>query len=320
MHKPNTKMLKQARANAEASGYVVVRPVETRRVVLVTGASVGLGLALARRLIAEQTQQRYHIVLTSRESSLARFKEQGIDASETIWIRSLDVTDPQQRCDLVTEIDAKLGGVDILINNAGVAYRSCVEHVTEPERLHQMNIKFRSPLELIRCVLPGMRAKRCGRIVNISSVGGMMAMPTMSVYSASKFALEGASEALYYELKPWNVSVTLVQPGFMRSDAFAKVPYTVMSAKASSDCSDPYHEHYYHMEKFIAKMMNRALATPDSVAKKVARIARSKSPPLRVYGSLDAVAFAWLRCVLPRRFYTWLLYRNLPKVRQWGQR
>ncbi|EMI19812.1 short-chain dehydrogenase/reductase SDR [Rhodopirellula maiorica SM1] len=320
MHKPDAMLLERARVKAEAAGYRLTHPPDRRRVVLVTGASVGLGLALARQLIAEQERQQYHIVLTARGSSLTRFQEQGIKASETIWIRPLEVTDAKQRCELVAEIDAKLGGVDILINNAGVAYRSCVEHVTEPERLHQMNINFRSPLELIRCVLPGMRAKRCGRIVNISSVGGMMAMPTMSVYSASKFALEGASEALYYELKPWNVSVTLVQPGFMRSDAFAKVPYTVMSARASIDCSDPYHEHYYHMEKFIGKMMNRALATPDSVARKVIRIARSNSPPLRVYGSLDAVAFAWLRCVLPRRLYTWLLYRNLPQVRQWGQR
>ncbi|GAA5507378.1 SDR family NAD(P)-dependent oxidoreductase [Novipirellula caenicola] len=320
MHKPDAMLLERARAKAEAAGYPLASPTKHRRVVLVTGASAGLGLALARRLIAEQESQQYYIVLTARESSLARFKTHGINASETVWIRSLEVTDANQRCELVAEIDKKLGGVDILVNNAGVAYRSCVEHVTEPERLHQMNINFRSPLELIRCVLPGMRARRSGKIINISSVGGMMAMPTMSVYSASKFALEGASEALYYELKPWNVSVTLVQPGFMRSDAFAKVPYTVMSAKASSDCSDPYHEHYHHMEKFIAKMMGRALATPDSVASKVTRIARSKSPPLRVYGSVDAVAFAWLRCLLPRRFYTWLLYRNLPNVRQWGQR
>lgn len=153
-----------------------------------------------------------------------------------------------------------------------------------------------------------------------ASVGGMMAMPTMSVYSASKFALEGASEALYYELKPWNVSVTLIQPGFMRSDAFDKVPYTAMSAQASKDPHDPYHEYFHHIEMFIAKAMNRALATPDSVAIKVAKVLRSKSPPLRVYGSLDAVLFAWLRGLLPRRIYTWILYRNLPQVRQWGKR
>jgi NAD(P)-dependent dehydrogenase (short-subunit alcohol dehydrogenase family) len=289
-----------------------------KQVVLITGASIGLGLAIARRLMLGREREEFHLVLTARPSSIHRFDAAGIQEEERIWIRELDVTSAAQRSDLVLEITTKLGGVDILINNAGVAYRSCVEHVTEPERLHQININFRSPIELTRCVLPVMRQKRRGK--NISSVGGMMAMPTMSVYSASKFALEGASEALFYELKPWNVHVTLIQPGFMRSDAFEKVPYTTMSERASKDSNHPYHEHYQHMEAFIAKAMGRALATPDSVAAKVARVVSSKSPPLRVYGSIDAIAFAWLRRLLPRRLYNWILYRNLPKVRDWGKR
>ncbi|NND96228.1 MAG: SDR family NAD(P)-dependent oxidoreductase [Pirellulaceae bacterium] len=286
-----------------------------RRTVLLTGASTGLGLAIAKRLVREP----FHLILTARNDSLDRFTAEGITEGEHLWIRPLDVTDCQQRIELVHEIDAQLGGVDVLINNAGVAFRSCVEHVTEPERLHQMNINFRSPIELARLVMPGMRAKRAGKIVNISSVGGMMAMPTMSVYSASKFALEGASEALYYELKPWNVSVTLVQPGFMRSDAFAKVPYTQLSAEASANNRSPYHEHYRNMEDFIAKYMTRATATPDSVAKKIVKVVRSKSPPLRVSGTLDAHLFYYLRRLLPRRLYHWVLYRNLPNVRTWGQ-
>ena len=287
-----------------------------RQIVLVTGASTGLGLAIARHLLTDP----YHLVLTAREQSLDRFDRAGIAPSERVWIRPLDVTDPDQRAALVDEIDAELGGVDVLINNAGVAYRACVEHVTEEERLHQLNINFRAPIELARRVLPGMRAKRSGKIINISSVGGMMAMPTMAAYSASKFALEGASEALYYELKPWNISVTLVQPGFMRSEAFENVPYTELSARASSDPDDPYHAHYHHMENFIASIMRRTLATPDSVARKVARVVRAKTPPLRVCATLDAHLFSALRRLLPQRFYHWFLYRNLPSVRQWGQR
>ncbi len=289
------------------------------QVILITGASVGLGLAIARRLLAGPNTARQHLVLTARSESLNRFADQGIVENERLWLRPLDVIDADQRSSLIDEINQKLGGVDILINNAGVAYRSCVEHVTEPERMHQMNINFRSPIELTRCVLPGMRAKRRGKIINISSVGGMMAMPTMAVYSASKFALEGVSEALFYELRPWGISVTLIQPGFMRSVAFAKVPYTVMSDKASRDESDPYHEHYRNMSSFIAMGMRWSLATPDSVAKKVVNVIQSKRPALRVYGSIDAVAFAMLRNFLPRRFYNWLLYRNLPNIKRWGK-
>lgn len=288
--------------------------------ILITGASTGLGLAIAKRLLADTSKKRSaHLILTARESSMGRFADVGIQDSGNVWIRSLDVTGAKDRTELVSEIDDRLGGVDVLVNNAGVAFRSCVEHVTEPERLHQMNINFRSPIELSRLVMPGMRKRRSGKIINISSVGGMMAMPTMSVYSASKFALEGASEALYYELKPWNVSVTLIQPGFMRSDAFEKVPYTQMSRASSEDEQSEYHAHYHYMESFIAKLMRRALATPDSVAKKVVKVIHSRNPPLRVSGTADAFAFYYFRRLLPQRLYHWAMYRNLPSINRWGK-
>ncbi len=108
----------------------------------------------------------------------------------------MDVTRPSEREAVVEEANQRVGPIDILINNAGVSYRSVVEHVSEQERLAQMNINFRSPMELIRLLLPRMRKRRSGRIINISSVGGMMAMPTMAAYSASKFAPRGRQRSL----------------------------------------------------------------------------------------------------------------------------
>jgi len=290
-----------------------------RKVILITGASTGLGLAIAQRLLLEQSKRKHHLILTARESSLHRFSDNKIDQNALTWIRALDVTQADQREALVNEANVKLGGVDILINNAGVSYRTCVEHLSEPERLKQMNINYRSPIELARSVLPSMREKRRGKIINISSVSGMMAMPTMAVYSASKFALEGASEALFYEVKPWNINVTLIQPGFIRSDGFEHVRYTELSTMASKNADDPYHAHYHEMESFISKMMRHAWATPESVARVVARVLNSKSPPLRVYETADAFLFSMLRRALPRNFYHWLLYHSLPKVRHWGK-
>ena len=142
-------------------------------------------------------------------------------------LRPLDITSADMRGELIANIEAQYGGVDILINNAGFTFRAVVEDVSEEDRLQQMNTNFRSPMELIRLCLPNMRQKRQGKIINISSVGGQMAMPTMAVYSASKHALEGATESLWYELKPWNIKVTLVQPGFINSKGFEKaVSYT----------------------------------------------------------------------------------------------
>lgn len=287
------------------------------QVVLVTGASTGLGLAIARALL-KHTDMR--LALTARSSSLGRFAEHGLEASDRIKLCALDVVCPQQRAAVVRELEQDWGGVDILINNAGVSYRSVVEHVSEAERLEQMDINFRSPMELTRLVLPSMRARRRGRIINISSVGGMMAMPTMAVYSASKFALEGASEALWYEVRPWNIHVTLVEPGFIRSSSFKRIRHTTLSRDAVLHDNDHYHAHYQNMEPFIERMMTLTWATPERIAARVVRLIRMRRPPLRLHATPDAWLFSLLRRFLPRRFYHWFLYVNLPRVRRWGPR
>lgn len=282
--------------------------------VLVTGASTGIGLAVARALL----QTNYRVFLTARENSVARFGAHGISDSDHVRIRPLDVTNKEQRDAVIAEADRDWGGVDVLINNAGIAYRAVVEHVEERERLVQMDVNFRSPMELIRLVLPGMRAKRSGRIITVSSVGGMMAMPTMAAYSASKFALEGAHEALWYEVRPWDIRVSLVQPGFVHSDGFQKVRYTPASDRSEHELAEPYHEHYVNMGPFIANVMRSSRATPESVAGIVLKTMRRRRPPLRVPATFDAFGFSLLRRILPRSTYHWLLYRLLPRVDTWG--
>ena len=287
---------------------------ESERTILLTGASTGIGLEIARGLIGSKSR----VILSARESSLARFDAHGIGESQRVRIRGLDVTKAEEREAVIAEAERDWGGIDVLMNNAGVSYRAVVEHVEEHERLAQMNVNFRSPMELIRLVLPGMRAKRAGRIITVSSVGGMMAMPTMAAYSASKFALEGAHEALWYEVRPWGVRVSLVQPGFVHSDGFQKVRYTPKSDRSEHELAEPYHEHYVNMSPFIAKLMRASRATPESVAKVVLKTMNRKQPPLRVPATSDARLFALLRRVLPRSTYHWLLYKSLPQVDTWG--
>ena len=287
-----------------------------RPVVLITGASTGLGLAIARRLLAADA---WTLVLTARPASMHRFADLGLVAGPRLLLRPLDVTDAAQRLACITELERDHGGIDVLINNAGYSVRAVVEHVTEADRLAQLDINFRSPMELIRLALPGMRARRRGRIINISSVGGMMAMPTMSAYSASKFALEGACEALWYEVRPWGIHVTLVEPGFINSDGFEKVRWTPKSRDAMDDEERAYHAHYDHMSRFIGRIMRWAPATPDHVARRVARAMTRARPPLRLPATLDAWFFSMLRRLLPRWVYHRLLYCMLPGVRRWGR-
>jgi short-subunit dehydrogenase len=235
-----------------------------------------------------------------------------------VLIRALDVVNAQQRRMVIGEVNAAWDGVDVLINNAGLSYRSVVEHVDDADRLEQMDINFLAPMELVRLVLPRMRAQRFGRILNVSSVGGMMAMPTMSMYSASKFALEGASEALWYEVKPWNIRVSLIQPGFINSEGFEKVRWTGLSAASKDAFSDPYYNHYRFMEGFIGRVMKRAPATTESVARTVVRTIHSSHPRLRVQATVDAYVFMILRRLIPQRLYHTVLYRALPQISEWG--
>jgi len=286
-------------------------------VVLLTGATSGIGLALARKLVEWPAG---HIVLSARESSLPRFADLGIEPSERVWLRPLDVTSADQRERLVAEIRAELSGVDILINNAGVAYRSVTEHIDEDEMRRQLAANFVGPMDLARLVLRDMRAKRTGRILNISSVSGMMAMPTMGAYSGSKFALEGATESLWYEMKPWNVAVTLVQPGFIHSNSFRNVIWSEAARLAMDDEADPYHRVYRSMSPFVERLMNLARATPEHIADRVLRTLHRRKPRLRVFATIDARFFYLLRRVVPRRLFHALLYRALPGVGHWGPR
>lgn len=161
-------------------------------VILVTGGASGIGLAIAELLAR---QKDYRVVVTAREHSIKKltqiFKE-----SEKLWLRPLDVTQNDQRERLISEINQKWGGVNVLINCAGISHRSVMEHMSEEDEHRQMETNYFGPIALIRAVFPFMREQGRGKIINVSSVSGILAMPTMASYTASKYALEGASEAL----------------------------------------------------------------------------------------------------------------------------
>jgi short-subunit dehydrogenase len=282
-------------------------------VVLVTGASSGIGLALARKL----WRSNYRVVVTARTSSLVRFEDEPFCDNARFLIRPLDVTSSPERQVLIAEMQTHWGGIDLLINNAGIGYRSVIEHTSEADRLMVLETNYLGPMALIQLVLPSMRHKRSGRIINVSSVSGMMAMPTMGSYSASKFALEGATEALWYEVRPWNIKVSLVEPGFVHSNSFQNV-YWSEQAKQSVTNGDDYAHYYEHMTTFVERLMQGAFATPESIADIILKTMAAKDPRLRIPATIDANFFAVLRRLLPRRVYHWVLYRSLPWRREWN--
>lgn len=291
------------------------KPQSYKPVVLVTGCASGIGLSLARRLCS---CPEYRLVVTAREGKSLEFLKQEFTESETCRIRPLDVTSEKSRNDLINEIDREWGGVNILVNNAGISYRAVVEHMTEEDEIRQMSTNYFGPMGLIRAALPMMRARGRGKIINVSSVSGMLAMPTMASYSASKYALEGASEALWYEMKPLGINVVLVQPGFVHSSSFKNVYFTEKS-KPGFQWDDTYQDYYKNMAPFVERMMNYSIATPDWIAHLILKAIKTENPPLWLPATPDAYVFYYLRRFLPRRWLLPVLFFCLPNAKNWAK-
>jgi NAD(P)-dependent dehydrogenase (short-subunit alcohol dehydrogenase family) len=158
----------------------------------------------------------HNAVVTARDAAKVRDL---VDAHpETGLALSLDVTHRAQVAAVVQQAEERFGGVDVLVNNAGYGYRAAVEEGEEAEVATLFATNFFGPVAMIKAVLPGMRARRQGAIVNISSIGARISPPGSGYYSASKAALEGMSASLHKELGPLGISVTVVEPGGFRTD------------------------------------------------------------------------------------------------------
>jgi Short-chain alcohol dehydrogenase of unknown specificity len=290
-------------------------PRSYKPVILVTGCASGIGLALAFLL---HKNHGFRVCVTAREDNMENLKN-AFHNDERFMVLPLDVTSDEDRKSVIKTIEEKWGRVDILVNNAGISYRSVVEHMTKEHEELQMAVNYFGPMELIRLVLPAMRNSGRGKIINISSVSGMLAMPTMASYSASKYALEGASEALWYELRPFGIDVSMIQPGFINSKSFNKVRYT--DAACDSERGDePYSEYYRSMAPFVAKLMGYSRTTPATIAFLVQDVIKTQNPPLWIPATLDAELFYYLRRFVPRRLLHPVLYALLPRVSEWGKK
>ncbi|AME26994.1 oxidoreductase [Burkholderia sp. PAMC 26561] len=183
----------------------------SRPVWLITGCSSGLGYALASAALRHGNR----VVLTARNTVAL----EGLLSAypETALVASLDVTKGNDIERVVREAEARFGAIDVLVNNAGVGYLAAVEEGSEDDIRWQFDTNFFGAANLIRAVLPGMRRHRQGTIINISSMAGVVSYAGMGYYAASKFALEGLTEALWQEVEPLGIRVMLVEPGGFRT-------------------------------------------------------------------------------------------------------
>ena len=259
------------------------------KTVLITGASSGIGLAIANHMV----DAGYQVIGTSRctEKQDERFE-----------MMSLDVCDEDSVRQCVNAVLSKYGKVDVLVNNAGVAEVGSAEETTMSQLSQQFDTNFFGMVRMIQSVLPSMRSQSQGQIINISSLVGFAAIPYTSAYSASKFALEGYSEALYHELLPLGIHVSVVQPGMVKTGLFKE------NAGIKNVIQD-YTPWYLAVTKEIASHSEKGIST-SVVADKVLSLCQMEKPPFVNRVGPDAKLVSRLRRFMPKSIFNRIWHKE----------
>ena len=188
------------------------KAVKTDKVWFITGCSTGFGRELAKMVL----DRGYRAVVTARDP--AKVEDIAKGRENRALVLELDVTDPVEADAAVRSAVKHFGRIDVLVNNAGIGYFGAVEESDEEEIRRMFEINFFGLSRMTRAVLPTMRKQHSGHIVNISSIGGLKSFPTLAYYNATKYAVEGFSEALAMEVAPLGIKVTIVEPSGFRTD------------------------------------------------------------------------------------------------------
>jgi NADP-dependent 3-hydroxy acid dehydrogenase YdfG len=273
----------------------------TKSIALVTGATGGIGGAIVHRL---QAQGHVVFALGRNPEALDVLRSRGLEA------RALDVTDEAAVHRLIAEIESDYGGVDILVNNAGYGLASPIEQVTLPDLRQIFETNVVAMLHFSQTVLPGMRARRTGTIVNIGSVVGRYTTPGAGAYHISKYSVEALSLAMRAEVRQFGVRVALIEPTGVRGTNFIEA---LGAATPSNIANDPYGDFKRRYDEVTRRMAQLPLVTIDSdtVARAVVRAVRARNPKPRYIVGASGRASLLARLLLTDRMWDRLLMRSL---------
>jgi len=266
---------------------------------LVTGGTDGLGRASAI-LLAERG---YRVFAGSRNgerlAALAKFaRERGLPLESV----ELDVTDDGSVNRAVSEIESKAGPVEVLVNNAGIVIAAAIEEIHIEDMQKQFDTNFLGVLRVTQRVLPEMRRRRWGRIVNMSSIAGKAVLPIMGPYSASKFALEAMSDALRLELSPFGIHVAIIEPGIIPTSIGANA-MQLSANYANAAQSSPYGPIYQAVQKHFEEGVRNASTTPEDCARVVLQAVQDTPPKTRYLVTPDAKMANRMKWLLPDRMF-----------------
>lgn len=261
---------------------LAITDMQNEKVALITGSSSGIGLETAV-MLSNAGFKTYSSMRNLGKSK--NIREIANKDNLPLHVIQLDVSDDGSVSDAITKIVTAEKRIDVLVNNAGYGLFGSVEDMSMEEIKAQFETNFFGVVRVTQQVLPVMRKQRSGKIVNVSSVGGRIGLPVLSAYHSTKFALEGLSESIAFELEPFGIRVIIIEPGVIRTN----IINSSISAKKGQDPKSPYFSLTQNLDKSFKTMMASPTSLhPQEVAKVILEAVSSENPHLRYTVGDDA--------------------------------
>lgn len=247
------------------------------RVWIITGAARGMGLDFVKQALSAGDK----VVATARNSEQIK---NAIGTNSSLLCERLDITIPEEADTVIKKAIDVFGRVDILVNNAGISYKGFFEEMTIEQINHQLNVNLTGQLNVTKAVLPIMRKQRSGHVIGISSGAGLSGFAYSSIYAASKFAVEGWLDALRKEVESFGINVTIVNPGFYRTELISEKSMTFASAKYSD-----YDNAREKQTLWWKSQAGKQPGDPKKLARLIVKIAHLDNPPKRLIAGNDVI-------------------------------
>jgi NAD(P)-dependent dehydrogenase (short-subunit alcohol dehydrogenase family) len=253
-----------------------------QRIVVITGSSSGIGFETSL-LLAKSGFYTYATVHKLEGEGSRQIIDIAKKEKLPLEVVQLDVNSDESVTDTINSIVKKHNRIDVIVNNAGYALGGALEETSMDEIRKQFETNFFGAVRVMRAAIPFMRSQRSGKIVNITSMGGRISIPLSTFYHGSKFALEGVSESLQYELEPFGIKMILIEPGAVGSNFWKSIKI----ANGATSPNSPYTQLADNMSKTFKKMEENAMH-PSEVAKTILDVVTSDDPQLRYVIGNDA--------------------------------
>ena len=273
------------------------------KVALVTGGSSGMGFTTAIML----ARAGIHTYASMRNLKKSKTIIELASAEKLpLQVLQLDVNDKKSVKEAIIKIVTEKERIDVLVNNAGYGLFGSLEDVSIEEMKAQFETNFFGVIRVTQLVLPIMRKQKSGTIVNVSSVGGRIGLPILSAYQSTKFALEGLSESMSYELEPFGIKVVIIEPGAIRSN----IMNSSIWAKKAQDPKSPYFSQLQKIKDHFKSMMENESSPPEEVAKVILEAITSENPQLRYTVGHDAATLIQARLNMPETQFKKMIVQN----------